>query len=235
VLFGVVALAVTRPQATAPPPCPLPTGQVPSTRQAWFCNGETLTNLPLRGPHNAAICCWPGGGDHWAFPFGSSGDPEPVLQAGRSGALHIAGITLLDETYNASPEAVWPPLHLLAGQEDALRVLGTNARTRRPQPRLHQEIGGWPPNGPRWPWCRRDGDDGRGMERGAAQPSQARFGWPRPKQASTRCCNGFSPTGDQTVGSRPAGRGPWMRLIPLLEPTFPHVTAPRPQGTGSRL
>jgi UDP-N-acetylmuramoyl-tripeptide--D-alanyl-D-alanine ligase len=73
----------------------------------------------------------------------SSWQPLQVdLPGGRSGRLEIAGVQVLDETYNASPEAVMASLELLAGQPSGQRfaVLGTMLELGANSVELHAAV-----------------------------------------------------------------------------------------------
>ncbi|MGL6134469.1 MAG: UDP-N-acetylmuramoyl-tripeptide--D-alanyl-D-alanine ligase, partial [Prochlorococcaceae cyanobacterium] len=64
------------------------------------------------------------------------------LPGGRSRRLEIGGVQLLDETYNASPEAVLASLELLAAQPAGRRyaVLGTMLELGERSVELHREV-----------------------------------------------------------------------------------------------
>ncbi len=74
--------------------------------------------LPLEGRHNAlnfmlAIAV----AKEFKIPFPSLAEIDVDLPFGRSERLDVGGITILDETYNASPEGVLAALDLLASQQ----------------------------------------------------------------------------------------------------------------------
>ena len=90
-------------------------GQLDGARQTLRV-GEAVIPLPLAGAHNArnlllALAA--------AASLGMPLDPlqplELALPGGRSRRLRLGAIELLDETYNASPEATLAALALLAG------------------------------------------------------------------------------------------------------------------------
>jgi len=190
------------------------------TPAGLVCNGETY-DLPLEGAHNARnLLLALAVADHLGVPPVALRHLSPSLPGGRSGRLHIAGITLLDETYNASPEAVVAALHLLAGQRGRrFAVLGTMRELGAHSLALHQEIGALAAElGLDGLVIVDDGDDGEAMERGAANlPRQVRVA--TPEQALDPLLQWLSP-GDQLLLK--ASRGVALeRLIPLLEANFP--------------
>ncbi|MCP9888787.1 UDP-N-acetylmuramoyl-tripeptide--D-alanyl-D-alanine ligase [Cyanobium sp. ATX 6A2] len=64
------------------------------------------------------------------------------LPGGRSRRLELAGVTILDETYNASPEAMLASLELLARQQGGRRyaVLGTMLELGERGVELHRQV-----------------------------------------------------------------------------------------------
>jgi UDP-N-acetylmuramoyl-tripeptide--D-alanyl-D-alanine ligase len=67
---------------------------------------------------------------------------EVVVSDGRNRRLQLGGLTVLDETYNASPEAVLAALDLLANQEGGRRfaVLGTMLELGEQSEALHRQV-----------------------------------------------------------------------------------------------
>ena len=104
--------------------------------------------LPLAGRHNArnlllalAAACRLG-----ALPqdrgAGSPLNIDVAMEGGRNRRLHLAGLTVLDETYNASPEAVLAALELLANQPGRrFAVLGTMLELGACSEALHHQVG----------------------------------------------------------------------------------------------
>lgn len=104
--------------------------------------GITLS-LPLPGRHNArnlllavAVAVKLG------VPLEALRDLEVAVPGGRNKRLRLGGVTVLDETYNASPEAVQAALQLLA--ESAARrrwaVLGTMLELGEQSLALHRQV-----------------------------------------------------------------------------------------------
>ncbi|MEI6360402.1 MAG: UDP-N-acetylmuramoyl-tripeptide--D-alanyl-D-alanine ligase, partial [Synechococcus sp. ELA619] len=100
-------------------------GQLDSSRQTLTV-GEAVIPLPLPGAHNArnlllALAA--------AASLGMPLDPHQALElalpGGRSRRLRLGAIELLDETYNASPEATLAALALLAGSAPGTAAPGT--------------------------------------------------------------------------------------------------------------
>jgi len=83
--------------------------------------------LPLEGRHNARNCLLAlAVADHLGVSSASLNAMEVSVPGGRNRRLVQGGLTLLDETYNASPEAVMAALALLSSQPGRrFAVLGT--------------------------------------------------------------------------------------------------------------
>ena len=109
---------------------------------ALFCNGNRF-RLPLEGEHNARnLLLALAVADHLGVGAPALAALRPQLPGGRSSRLQLGAITLLDETYNASPEAVAAALRLLAGQPGRhLAVLGTMRELGEHSVALHRQIG----------------------------------------------------------------------------------------------
>ncbi len=104
--------------------------------------GDVSIPLPLDGRHNARNLLL-------ALAVGSHLGVEPVNAAqlqlnvpgGRNRRMQQGGLTLLDETYNASPEAVLAALDLLADQKGrCFAVLGTMLELGDRSVELHRAV-----------------------------------------------------------------------------------------------
>jgi UDP-N-acetylmuramoyl-tripeptide--D-alanyl-D-alanine ligase len=105
--------------------------------------GQAIVQLPLAGRHNARNLLL-------ALAVASElGVPEQALTAlavevpgGRNRRLEIGGVRVLDETYNASPEAVLAALQLLAESPGGRRyaVLGTMLELGDQSLALHRQV-----------------------------------------------------------------------------------------------
>ncbi|MCT0212120.1 MULTISPECIES: UDP-N-acetylmuramoyl-tripeptide--D-alanyl-D-alanine ligase [unclassified Synechococcus] len=106
------------------------------------CNGDHF-RLPLDGAHNARnLLLALAVADQLGVPAAELAALRPRLPGGRSSRRQLGAITLLDETYNASPEAVAAALHLLAAQPGRhLAVLGTMRELGDHSVELHRSIG----------------------------------------------------------------------------------------------
>ena len=102
--------------------------------------------LPLPGRHNARnLLLALAVARELGVAFSALADLAVELPGGRCRRQHLAGITLLDETYNASPEAVLAALELLAREPLApggrrFAVLGTMLELGEQSIDLHQRV-----------------------------------------------------------------------------------------------
>jgi UDP-N-acetylmuramoyl-tripeptide--D-alanyl-D-alanine ligase len=98
--------------------------------------GESATLLPLPGAHNARnLLLALVAAESLGMPLDSTQALELALPGGRSRRLRIGAIELLDETYNASPEATLAALALLAGSGPGEPGPGTSGQGKdRAQP-----------------------------------------------------------------------------------------------------
>ena len=98
--------------------------------------------LPLEGRHNArnlllAIAV----ARHLGVALEALADLQVAVPGGRNRRLQQGGLTLLDETYNASPEAVLAALDLLATQPGRrFAVLGTMLELGDRSLDLHRQV-----------------------------------------------------------------------------------------------
>jgi UDP-N-acetylmuramoyl-tripeptide--D-alanyl-D-alanine ligase len=109
---------------------------------------QQLWNLPLSGRHNAlnflaGLAVIKALGLDWQKISSNIGDLD--LPAGRARIYRIANdVTILDETYNCSPEAAIAALHLLAQTPTKNRrwaVLGTMKELGEMSDSLHAQVG----------------------------------------------------------------------------------------------
>jgi UDP-N-acetylmuramoyl-tripeptide--D-alanyl-D-alanine ligase len=98
--------------------------------------------LPLEGRHNArnlllAIAV----ARHLGVALEALADLQVAVPGGRNRRLQQGGLTLLDETYNASPEAVLAALDLLASSNGRrFAVLGTMLELGERSVELHRQV-----------------------------------------------------------------------------------------------
>jgi UDP-N-acetylmuramoyl-tripeptide--D-alanyl-D-alanine ligase len=112
--------------------------------------GQTTWQMPLPGRHNAlnflaALGVLQALDLDWSV---TASDSVPIenftMPAGRSQAHHLShDVTILDETYNASPEATIAALHLLANTPARRRwaILGTMKELGELSKSLHVQVG----------------------------------------------------------------------------------------------
>ena len=98
--------------------------------------------LPLDGRHNARnLLLALAVGSHLGVDPASAAQLQINIPGGRNRRLQQGGLTLLDETYNASPEAVLAALDLLADQPGRrFAVLGTMLELGDRSIELHQQV-----------------------------------------------------------------------------------------------
>ena len=103
---------------------------------------EALIPLPLDGRHNARnLLLALAVGSHLGVDPASAAQLHVNIPGGRNRRLQQGGLTLLDETYNASPEAVLAALDLLADQPGRrFAVLGTMLELGDRSIELHQQV-----------------------------------------------------------------------------------------------
>ena len=105
-------------------------------------DGQRLP-LPLEGRHHARnLMLALAVARELGLAVGSLGPISVELPGGRSRRLQIAGVTVLDETYNASPEAVLASLELLQRHPSGRRfaVLGTMLELGEHSVALHHQV-----------------------------------------------------------------------------------------------
>jgi UDP-N-acetylmuramoyl-tripeptide--D-alanyl-D-alanine ligase len=173
--------------------------------------------LPLDGRHNARnLLLAAAVARELAVPLGAMEALEVAVSDGRNRRLQLGGLTVLDETYNASPEAVLAALDLLASQGGRrFAVLGTMLELGEQSEALHRQVA---------ERARERGLDGlvvvaAGPEAGVM--AEAASGLPRlavvqtPEQAAAPLAEWLAP-GDVLLLK--ASRGVALeRLLPLLE------------------
>ena len=103
---------------------------------------EASIPLPLDGRHNARnLLLALAVGSHLGVDPASAAQLQVNIPGGRNRRLQQGGLTLLDETYNASPEAVLVALDLLADQPGRrFAVLGTMLELGARSIELHQQV-----------------------------------------------------------------------------------------------
>jgi UDP-N-acetylmuramoyl-tripeptide--D-alanyl-D-alanine ligase len=105
-------------------------------------DGITLS-LPLAGRHNARnLLLAVAVAARLGVPLEALRDLAVDVPGGRNRRLRLGGVTVLDETYNASPEAVLAALHLLAESAGGRRwaVLGTMLELGEQSLDLHRQV-----------------------------------------------------------------------------------------------
>jgi UDP-N-acetylmuramoyl-tripeptide--D-alanyl-D-alanine ligase len=103
--------------------------------------GQPL-QLPLEGRHNARnLLLAVAVARHLGVPLGDLQALDVAVPGGRNRRLQQGGLTVLDETYNASPEAVLAALDLLAAQPGRrFAVLGTMLELGDRSVELHHRV-----------------------------------------------------------------------------------------------
>ena len=98
--------------------------------------------LPLAGRHNARnLLLALAVARELGVPLAALGQLQVEVPGGRNRRLERGGLTLLDETYNASPEAVLAALDLLAAQSGRrFAVLGTMLELGEQSVALHRRV-----------------------------------------------------------------------------------------------
>jgi UDP-N-acetylmuramoyl-tripeptide--D-alanyl-D-alanine ligase len=98
--------------------------------------------LPLAGRHNARnLLLALAVARELGVPLADLGQLQVEVPGGRNRRLERGGLTLLDETYNASPEAVLAALDLLAAQSGRrFAVLGTMLELGEQSVALHRRV-----------------------------------------------------------------------------------------------
>jgi UDP-N-acetylmuramoyl-tripeptide--D-alanyl-D-alanine ligase len=217
----VVRVALEDEAAGFPAAVPAPelVGRLEGSRLSLL-DGPSLV-LPLEGRHNArnlllavAVALELG------VPAAALGDLAVELPGGRARRLRLGGMELLDETYNASPEAVLAALELLgapggAGEGRRYAVLGTMLELGERSLELHRQVAGR---------ARALGLDGLVIVAAEAEAQEmlaAAAGMPRlaraatPEEAASLLLDWLEP-GDRVLLK--ASRGVALeRAIPLLE------------------
>ena len=103
--------------------------------------GERL-QLPLAGRHNARnLLLAVAVARELGVALAALQELEVAGSEGRNRRLQLSGLTVLDETYNASPEAVLAALDLLASQDGRrFAVLGTMLELGEQSEALHRQV-----------------------------------------------------------------------------------------------
>ena len=184
--------------------------------------------LPLEGLHNARnLLLALAVARELGLPLAALEPLQVAVPGGRSRRLQFGGVSVLDETYNASPEAVLAALALLDRQSGRhFAVLGTMLELGDQSVALHRSVA---------ERAAQLGLDGLVLVAGGAEAEamlQAAAGLPRlqrvdtPEQAAAVVAGWLQP-GDQLLLK--ASRGVALeRALPLLEARFSPASASSP-------
>ena len=109
-LAAVWSGRIARVQLNDDPSCAagLPTADLIGAISAdrLMLNGMALP-LPLEGDTTPTTCCWPSRSPRTGGSAPPSCEMQVAMSGGRNRRLQLGGLTVLDETYNASPERFW--------------------------------------------------------------------------------------------------------------------------------
>lgn len=116
-------------------------GRYDGSAEVLELEGERL-RLPLDGRHNARnLLLAVAVARELGVPLAALQGLEVAVSDGRNRRLQLGGLTVLDETYNASPEAVIAALDLLASQAGRrFAVLGTMLELGEQSEALHRRV-----------------------------------------------------------------------------------------------
>jgi UDP-N-acetylmuramoyl-tripeptide--D-alanyl-D-alanine ligase len=116
-------------------------GRIDEAAGLLVCNGRRV-QLPLEGRHNARnLLLALAVAEELGVDLQQLERLEVDMPGGRNRRLHLGGITVLDETYNASPEAVLAALDLLATSNGRrFAVLGTMLELGERSVELHRQV-----------------------------------------------------------------------------------------------
>ena len=178
-------------------------------------NGVQL-RLPLEGRHNARnLLLAAAVAEEFGVGTGQLQGMQVSMRGGRNRRIQLGGLTVLDETYNASPEAVLAALELLAAQPGRrFAVLGTMLELGDRSLELHRQVAARAADlGLDGLIVVADGAEGEVMQQAAASlPNLARVRLP--DQAAAPLAEWLAP-GDVLLLK--ASRGVALeRLLPLL-------------------
>jgi UDP-N-acetylmuramoyl-tripeptide--D-alanyl-D-alanine ligase len=117
------------------------TGQFDPSRSTLVLAGQAMA-LPLEGRHNARnLLLALAVAQELGVPLAALAALAVEVPGGRNRRVQLGGLTLLDETYNASPEAVLAALDLLAQQpRRRFAVLGTMLELGDQSEALHRRV-----------------------------------------------------------------------------------------------